>query len=90
MAVSQKDGNFVSTATGVLNTDGKTIEVILADPSTHALKASDGTTGSDNGPKNALKDDNHISTLIATSSVDGKTPVVLYVDASGNLLIDSI
>jgi len=89
MATARKDANFVTTLTAVLNTDGQTIELILSNPLTHALRVNDGTTGIDNGPKNALKDLNNTSTLLATSAVDGLTPVVCYSDSNGALLIQS-
>ena len=87
---SKKDQNFVNSMTAVLNTDGKTIINLTADPSTHALGVVVGTTGTDFGPQDALKDDVNTSTLLAVSRLDGLTPVVLYADASGNLLTDSI
>jgi len=87
--VSNKDKNFVSTLTCVLNADGKTIINILANPVTHSLMMSDGTTGTNRGPSNALKDQNDISTLLAVSYLDGLTPVAIYADSSGNILTDS-
>ncbi len=89
MADAPRDSNQIPALLGVLNTNGLTVVPILADPTSHALKVSDGSTGSDNGPTNAKRDQNQVTTLVATSSVDGKTPVVVYADASGNLLIDS-
>lgn len=89
MANASKDENAVSTLLGALNTDGVTPVPVKANPTTHRLKVSDGTSGSDNGPTNALKDGNDVSSLIAVSSVDGKTPVVVYTDANGKLLIQS-
>lgn len=84
-----KDQNFVNPLLAVLNTTGQSIVKVRANPSTHVLKVSDGSTGSDNGPVNALRDGNDIPTLVATSSTDGRTPVVVYSDSSGNLLINS-
>ena len=86
---ANKDENSVSTLLGVLETNGKTIVPIKADPISHRLKVSDGTSGSDNGPTNAMKDDNFVSSLIAVSSIDGITPVVVYADANGKLLVQS-
>lgn len=84
-----KDQNFTNSLTAVLNTDGKTVVKVAATPNTHYLLVSDGTTGSDNGPANAIKDTNDVPTLLAVSSADGVTPVVVYADSSGNLLIQS-
>ncbi len=86
---AKKDENGVSTLIGVLNTDGLQTVRVKANPTNHALKVNDASTGSDNGPTNAKKDGNDVSTLLAVSSVDGVTPVVVYTDSSGNLLIDS-
>lgn len=90
MVNAYKDENGVSTMTGVSSSDGKTIMRMLADPTTHRLKVSDGILGTDHGPANGLHDENSVSTLIAVSSQDGKTPVTLYVDSNGFLLIDSV
>lgn len=89
MVNAKKDGNYVSSLLGTLNSDGRTTIVILADPSTHALAVDDGTTGSDNGPTNVPRDANYVPALLAVSSVDGVTPVVVYADANGKLLINS-
>lgn len=89
MSNANKDENSVSTLLGVLDTDGATIVPVKANPTSHRLKVSDGTSGSDNGPANALKDGNNVSSLIAVSSVDEKTPVVVYADADGKLLVQS-
>lgn len=90
MANAPRDPNQIPAHLGVLNTDGVTTIPIKANPISHALKVSDGTGGSDNGPANAKRDQNQVTSIVATSSVDGKTPVVVYADASGNLLIDSM
>lgn len=89
MATASKDQNGASTLLGALDTDGTTIVPVLADPSTHALKVADDTTGSDNGPADAPRDENGVPVLLAVSSDDGVTPVVVYADSDGNLLIDS-
>ena len=86
---SQRDGNFVTTMTAVLNTDGKTVKKITANPANHGISVANGVGGADNGPQNAIHDDNDVHTLVAVSSVDFTTPVVLYADASGKLLIQS-
>lgn len=89
MSNASKDENNVSALIAVLNTDGLTVVPVKANPATHALMTSDGTTGTDHGPNNAEKDENFVSTLIAVSSADGKTPVAVYADSSGNLLTKS-
>ncbi len=90
MSDVERDQNQITGLLGVLNTDGLTPVPVEANASTHALKVSDGTTGSDNGPTNAKRDGNQVTSLVATSSVDGVTPVIVYADSSGNLLIDSM
>lgn len=89
MADAPRDSNQIPALLGVLDSDGLTVVPIKANPATHALKVSDASTGSDNGPTNAKRDQNQVTTLVATSSADGVTPVVVYADSSGNLLIDS-
>ncbi len=89
MSNAALDQNSVRSLTCASSSDGATIIRVLADPSTHALKAVDGGTGSDLGPVNALRDENDRPTWLAVSSADGVTPVVVYADSSGNLLIDS-
>lgn len=86
---ASKDENFVNTLTAVLNTDGTTVTRVQVNPVNHALKISDGTTGTNHGPSYALRDGNDVPTLLAASSVDGRTPVAVYCDSSGNLLIKS-
>ncbi len=83
------DANGVPTIIAALNTDGATVTRVLANASTHELKVSDGTSGTDYGPVDDLRDGNSKVALMAVSSSDGVTPVVLYADSSGNLLIKS-
>lgn len=90
MANAGHDANSVPTLTTVLNTNGSTIVVVKADPTTHALNTADGTGSANNGPTNAKHDQNHVPTLVALSSADGITPVVVYGDSSGHLLINAI
>lgn len=89
MADAKRDQNSVTTLLGTLDTDGETLVLVEADPTTHRLMASDGTTGSDNGPTDAPRDNNFVPALIAVSSADGVTPVVVYADSDGKLLVDS-
>lgn len=90
MANAYRDENDVPTLIALQN-DGSTITRLLANPTTHGLKVSDGTGGSDagNNQNNAERDDNSIPTFLAVSSTDGVTPVNVYCDSSGNLLVQS-
>lgn len=88
MADAAKDQNFVNTLI-CSGTNGTSIVRVKADPTSHALKVNDGTSGSDNGPENALRDGNNVPVLVAVSETDGVTPVVVYADSNGNILIDS-
>lgn len=66
-----RDGNNIPTIIAVLNTDGITVERVLANPSNNCLKVSDGTSGG-------------VLTLAASyseSNVDGYGDV----EAGGNL-----
>ena len=87
--MASKDANYVNVLTAVLNTDGQTVMSVYANPITHRLMLNDGTTGSDNGPTNAIKDKNNVSTLLGTSSADGLTPITAYADSGNKLLIKS-
>ena len=89
MATAKRDSNFVTTAMGVLDSDGVTPTNITADPTTHILQTDDSTTGTDSSGDSAYMDSNFVKTLIVVSENDGSTPVQLYVDSSGNLLVDS-
>ena len=89
MANAGKDGNFVSTMLGALNTDGTTPTPVKANASTHFIETDDNTTGSDLSDQPAVRDANHVVGMMAVSSADGVTPVPLYVDSDGKLLIDS-
>lgn len=89
MANIHDDNNKVPVLAGLLNTDGSTITEAKADPSTHLLQVSDGSTGSDLTGDDALRDDNRKFSALAVSSSDGTTPVPLYVNSSGQLLIKS-
>ena len=84
-----KDENGVNSLIAVSSADGTTIDAVTADPSTHAISVSDGTSGTDFGPTNALRDVNNVSTVMAVSSADGVTPVPLYTDGSGKTLIQT-
>lgn len=84
-----RDENRIPTLSGTLNTDGLTPTAVKADPTTHRLKVSNGTTGSDHPTTNAQRDANRVPTLWGVSSADGVTPVSIYADSSGNLLVDT-
>lgn len=89
MSNASRDENNVPTLLGGLETDGKTLVRIKADPTSHALSVDDDVTGSDHGPTNAPRDENSVPALMGVSSADGKTPVVIYATSAGELLIDS-
>ncbi len=86
---AKKDQNGVSTKLAVLNTDGETVTLVAANPTTHSLAVDNDTDGTDQGPDGrALRDENMVPTMLAISDADGETLVALYVDADGKLLID--
>jgi hypothetical protein len=86
---AKRDENRITTLIAALNTDGKTTQVVCADPVNHSLCVDDNITGSDFGIKNASRDENRITVAMAVSSSDGKTPVTLYADNLYKLLIQS-
>ena len=80
----------ITTLLATSSADGSTPVVVKADPSTHALEVSDGTTGSDLSGDNASRDQNQVPVFMGVSSTDGKTSVPIYVNQStGELLIKS-
>lgn len=83
------DANRQQMIMGTLNTDGRTVVAIKVNPSNHALKADDNTTGSSFSVLTNQRDANRKTTLWAVSSADGVTPIYIATDSSGNLLIDS-
>lgn len=89
MTNAKRDENSVKTLIAADASNGITIDLIYADPSTHHLKVADAATGTDHGPTNAPRDENMVPVLMAVSSADGVTPVVVYADGSGNLLVKS-
>lgn len=74
---------------GTLDSDGRTAVVIKANPTTHRLKTSDGTTGSNFASTTSQRDDNRVPAIWGVSSADGVTPIYIAVDSSGNLLTKS-
>lgn len=89
MAEAPRDENRVPALLATLNTDGVTPIAVKVNSNTHALKAVDASTGSDNGRTIAARDENRVPVLMAVSSADGITPVEVYADVDGSLLIDS-
>lgn len=89
MANAKRDQNNVPTIICALNTDGTTPVLVKVNATNHALKVSDGTTGSDNGRTVAYRDENNVPVFMGVSLDDGVTPVEIYADSSGNLLVDS-
>jgi hypothetical protein len=84
-----RDENRVPTMLGTLNTDGTTVVSIKVVPTTHAVKISDGTTGTNHTTTNAQRDANRVPALWGVSSADGVTPVSIYTDVNGKLLVQS-
>lgn len=81
------DGNGIHTLL-VVGTDGVSLMNVQVNPSTHVLSVSNGTTGSDNGPRLSIRDNNHVPILMGVSSADGKTPVAIY-GSNGAILTQS-
>lgn len=85
-----RDQNYVPALIASQNNVATLPAALLANPTTHGLVITDGTTGSDFGPKNAVRDEDDVPAMMAVSSADGVTPVALYVDAiTSALLIQS-
>lgn len=88
MADALRDQNFITTALGVLNTDGTTLVRIKINESNGGMKVNSTDTISFTMTPIADRDDNRVACLLWEGS-DGLTyPWV--VNASGEVLIDSI
>jgi hypothetical protein len=72
--------------------DGVTIVPLVADPTSHWLRVSDGTTGVDNGNNlgNAMLDENGVPVLTALSSAADGSIVELYADPLTQALLINI
>lgn len=81
------DNNQIAVIAGVLNTDGDTPTMVKANPTTHILECSDGTSGSDFGD-DIIARDNNGETVMAATDANGNI-INLYVNSSGQLLIKS-
>lgn len=86
MANAQHDQNGIPTLNATSSVDGKTTVPMQANPTSHRLKTSEGSTGSDVSPDpSARRDENAVTSFTAVSSVDGVTPVPIYI--TSNLLL---
>jgi len=90
MAISTpRDNNRKPTLLGTLNTDGATVISVKADPVSHNLLISNGTSGSSLTTTNVQRDSNRVPAVWALSSADGVTPVSVYTNSAGLLLTKS-
>lgn len=89
MQNASRDSNYRPSLLATLNTNGVDIQVLKVNPSTHRLKASNGTTGTNFTTQNAQRDGNRVTAIWGVSSSDGITPVSIYANSSGQLLTKS-
>ncbi len=100
MANAYRDENSVPTLIAPSSANGTTIVRVKANAVTHALKVSNGMTGTNyDASTNALRDENNVPVLICVASrtvtsngisyIQGVTPVKVYADSNGNLLTQS-
>lgn len=90
MAISiPLDANRFQMIQGTLDSNGSTVVAIKVNPSNHALKVLDGTSGSSFNVTTNQRDANRKISFWATSSADGVTPIYVATDSNGNLLIQS-
>lgn len=89
MTSTPRDNNRIPMLLATNNTDGKTVVSIIADPSSHRIRALDGVSGSSLSFENSQKDDNRVSAIWGVSSSDGITPIPIYCDSTGKLLTQS-
>jgi len=91
MADAKRDENNVTTAIGLLNTNGTTIMRMYVNPNNGAIKISDGTTGTypTAAGSRAHRDENNVPTIMGVNESDGQTPMNLLFNSSNELLVDS-
>lgn len=90
MVQAKRDKNGYPTALCTSNADGETPVLLQINPTTHALRAEDDTTGSDLSDNIASRDKNNYPVMMGVSSADGVTPTAIYADpATGLILIQS-
>lgn len=85
-----RDANRVPTALATLDRDGITVVAVQTNPTNHAWKVDDNTTGASKPFVNAQRDANRIPAMWGVSSADGVTPIPVYCDSNGTLLIKSV
>lgn len=90
MSNSALDANSRGTMIARLDTDGKTILRLTADPTSGALSVDNSFVGAVTPKNYAGTDDNDRPTLFAVSENDRETPVALQCDSTGALLIKMI
>lgn len=95
MASAKLDENGRASMVALLDSDGRTLVCVTANPSNNnGLSVDNGTTGSDNGGTYAKLDENSrpeafAPALFALSSAGDGSLVAVYADSDGSLLIDS-
>lgn len=90
MSQAIHDSNQVPGLLGTSNANGTTPIRLRANPTTHALIASDGVSGSDLSGDIAARDENGEPVMLAVSNDNEITPVAPYADSvTGALLIKS-
>ncbi len=89
MANAKRDGNFKPTLIAADSSTGAAVVLLKSGDNQHALKVSNGTTGTDYGD-GIIQDQNRIPVLFAVSSADGATLIPIYADPdTGALLVKS-
>ena len=90
MTEAKRDENGISIILATSDADGVTPIPVRANPTSHTIDMSDGSTGSDLSGDDAVRDHNGVTVMMALSSSDGITPVLLYADAAtGAILVKS-
>ena len=89
MANAGLDQNNRPTLLAASSSNGSVIVQVQANPSTHTLRVSDATGGSDNGNNsdNAMLDENSVPVATALASDGSGRIIELYADPVTNLLL---
>lgn len=88
MSEAKIDENYKKTKLAVSNVDGKTTLLLQADPVSHRLKVSLGSSGVDLGNNFAERDQNYQDSLLAVSNVNESVVKLYCDDTTKELLIN--
>ena len=82
-----RDRNSIPVTIATSNTDGVTLFSLVANPTTHRLIISTGSTGTDLGTSIVKRDENSITGIEALNSSNNTTPVPVFINSGTKRLL---